>query len=1142
MKRKSSFTHLRVASGYSFKYGTSRPEALVARAAEFGMRSLALTDRDGMAGAIRFVQSCESADIAPILGVNLSFLHKKYRITLLAQSGELAALYRLLSAINESSTERILTYELLEKYSQYSQKIVALHGFDSQMATMIAQRKSDAATSLFNSTRELFADQAMECTSHMIRGDGPLSTPAAGRILAFARDRGIPAILTNAARMLDKSDGPIADVLDSARLLVPLHERHIERRNSEGYFKSSSSMTVVADEIARSAGERSGAALLATTEQWAERSLLSPRRDVGLGAIHLPEPEVVGGKRHEDLIRQLRERSESGLHRRYTGSLSIRAAERLEEELTTVQTLGYESYFLTVADITDMARARGIRVAARGSGAGSLICYLLGISGVEPMSQGLLMERFCSTQRHELPDIDIDVESARRLEIYDAIFARYGKQRTATVAMVETYRARHAIRDVGMALGISPLEVDTIAKSLPHIRAKNIGKALENLPELRNLKLDTPLMKAAIYLAGKLDGLPRHLSMHPCAIIISDTSLGNFAPTEINASSYPMVQFDKDDVEAIGLLKLDVLGVRMQSAISYALSEIERVDNQKIDIDALSLDDKKTFDLIKSTRTLGVFQVESPGQRELVGKLSPHNFTDLIIDISLFRPGPVKSDMITPFINTRHGYRDRAIIHEDLEPILKETEGVVVFHEQVIRIIATMTGISLAEADEKRRLLGGFDSQQEVCDWFYPAALAHGYAAEVVDKVWEILRAFASFGFCKAHAAAFALPTYQSAWLKSHHTAAFLAGALTHDPGMYPKRLLLHEARQWGIEIAPIDVNKSDGTYRVERTPVTATTRAPYRAPDLPGTGESLELPDARGYAIRISLADLQGISAHEIESIIAARPYIDLLDFIQRSGASKPTVEGLLLLGAFDELHGITQSGVHRRDLLLYLNDLYRDGDYEPDKSGARRGDRTTTQVKKRVKAVSPDQGSLISLLPSQLAQIEIRPSGLPPFSADELLQHELSLTGMDISSHILERYSDFLNHVGAIRSSDLITQRAGSELLVAGVRVALQTPPVRSGRRVIFLTLDDGYGCSDITFFEDVQESSAALLYRSRLFLVRGVLRRTGARGVSIRATKAWELGESYEKWRNLRKSDRPVRYQESKKLVDRASEGRG
>ncbi|NBU94121.1 MAG: DNA polymerase III subunit alpha, partial [Actinobacteria bacterium] len=449
-------------------------------------------------------------------------------------------------------------------------------------------------------------------------------------------------------------------------------------------------------------------------------------------------------------------------------------------------------YFLTVADITDLARSKSIRVAARGSGAGSLICYLLGISGVEPITHGLLMERFCSPLRNELPDIDIDVESARRLEIYDAIFERYGK-RAATVSMVETYRSRHAIRDVGAALGISPIEIDLIAKSLPHIRARNISKALANLPELKNLKLDTPILKMAINLAQQLDSLPRHLSMHPCAIVLSDIGLRDHAPLELNASGYPMVQFDKDDVEAIGFLKLDVLGVRMQSAISYAISEIERVEGEKLDIDQISLADQQTFDLIASTRTLGVFQIESPGQRELIGKFAPSTFTDLIIDISLFRPGPVKSDMIRPFLSARHGLSNVKSIHPDLDPIMQETEGVVVFHEQVIRLISVMTDISLAQADEKRRALGTLDGQQEVCDWFYPAALANNFSLDVVQEIWEILRAFASFGFCKAHAAAFALPTYQSAWLKTHHTAAFMAGVLTHDPGMYPKRLILDD-------------------------------------------------------------------------------------------------------------------------------------------------------------------------------------------------------------------------------------------------------------------------------------------------------------------------------------------------------------
>jgi len=1026
---------------------------------------------------------------------------------LLAPSGKLPSLYRLVSAINRRNNQNLLTYEILESESEHSSQLFILHGYDSQLAQSIASRRQDAALSIYNASRDLFAEQIIECTSHLAKGDGPLSTPYAAKALAFARDYGLPAVLTNAVRMLHRTDGPVADVLDAARLLVPLHHSHVERTNSEGYLKSSEEMRYVADEISRMAGERDGKNLLDATRSFAQRCLLSPRRDIGLGGVHLPEASVVGARDHAEMATQLRERAEAGLSGRYSSAESVEAAARLEEELATIRTLGFESYFLTVADITDLARSKGIRVAARGSGAGSLICYLLGISGVEPIGQGLLMERFCSTLRGELPDIDIDVESARRLEIYDAIFDRYGTERTSTVAMVETYRARHAIRDVGAALGISPMEIDLIAKSLPHIRARNIGKALENLPELKSLKLNTPIMKMAIELAARIDGLPRHLSMHPCAIILSDSKLGDVAPTLHNSSNYPMVYFDKDDVEAIGLLKLDVLGVRMQSAISYALSEVERVEDCRVDIDTIPLNDEKTFDLIKSTRTLGIFQVESPGQRELVGKLAPSTFTDLIIDISLFRPGPVKSDMITPFINTRHGHRLRMLLHPKLDPILEETEGVVVFHEQVIRLISVMTGSSLAHSDERRRQLGSPDSQQAVCDWFYPAALAQGFQMKVVDKVWEVLRAFASFGFCKAHAAAFALPTYQSAWLKAHYTAAFIAGALTHDPGMYPKRLILDEARQWGILIAPIDINRSDRTYRVEKVPVSAgEARAPYIAPDLASTGGPLTLPDARGYAIRIALSEIQGISDTEIETILDARPYLDLADFVARSRSSYPTTQALILVGAFDALHGITsgeKDSLNRRDLLLHAQDLYK------------------LSASKKGKYGKQGSGQLtLGLLPPPL-----EPTGLPDLTASERVRHEVDITGMDISHHMLEFYGDFLNHIGAVRSSDLIHQRSGATVLVAGVKVALQTPPVRSGRRVMFLTLDDGYGCSDITFFEDVQNSCAALLYSSSLFLVKGEVRRTGPRGLSLRATKAWELGSSYSMWRNLNSRERAI-----------------
>ena len=1040
------FNHLSVASAFSFKYGTTQPRDLIARAAQFGAPALAITDRDSLGGVIRFVQAAKEFGIAPIVGVNLQLDNS--RITLLAQSdGGWRSLCRLMSALRPDRNSPTLHLEKIKNFAEYTSNLILLHGPESEIANLITKHRPDQALQVFNKYRPYFADSVIECVSHLVAGDGPRSTNHAGRMLGFARDHDLPAVITNGVRMLDAVDGPIADILDSARKLVPLHPRHVERKNSEAYLKSSDAMHLLADEISRAAGERNGRALLRTTQRIAERCILSPQ-EFGLGGIELPEPEVVGVNNYKEMRALLRTRCESGLNWRYSSSDDLsKARARLDDELATVATLGYESYFLTVADVTDMARGAGIRVAARGSGAGSLICHLLGISGVDPIRYGLLMERFCSPLRRALPDIDIDVESARRLEIYDLVFQKY-QHRTATVAMLETYRARHAIRDTGAALGMSQSEIDLIAKSLPHIRARNISKALESLPELRNLNINTPLAAMAIKLAERLDGLPRNIAMHPCAVVLSNNTLPDRAPMLINASGYSMVEFDKDDVEAIGLLKLDILGVRMQSAIAYAATEIERTEGRAVDIESVPLDDPDTYKLIQSTKTIGLFQVESPGQRELVGKLQPNCFEDLIIDISLFRPGPVKSDMITPFLNARHGFKPAQLIHPDLHGVLAQTEGVVVFHEQVIQIIAIMAEISYAEADEKRRALGDFSKQQEVCDWFY--SRTSRYPKPVVDEIWNVLRAFASFGFCKAHAAAFALPTYQSAWLKTHHPAAFIAGLLTHDPGMYPKRLILDEARQMGIAALPVDVNKSDVVYRVE------------------------------GNGIRMALSDVAGISDAEALNIVRAQPYLDLTDFVRRAGTSLPTTEKLIMVGAFDSLHNI-----NRRDLLLHLADINR------SPAAALPGAQMTFGFK------APD----------------LKPSGLPDLTNTEKVRQEIETLGMEVSSHLLEFYGHFLNEIGAVKSSDLLKQRSGSSILVAGVKVALQQPPVRSGKRVIFLSIDDGFGCSDATFFTDTHEQFAQTLFSSKLLLVRGVVRRTGPKGVSIRATGAWDLGAAYE-----------------------------
>ena len=727
------------------------------------------------------------------------------------------------------------------------------------------------------------------------------------------------------------------------------------------------------------------------------------------------------------------------------------------------------------------------------------------------------MERFCSPLRAELPDIDIDVESARRTEIYEAVIERFGGERVSCVSMMDTYKVRHAVRDVGAALGMTPPEIDEIATAFPHIRARDARSAIADLPELRSRGLDSPRLARFFDLVEALDGLPRHIALHPSGVILSNATLLDRTPVEPSGLGFPMSQFDKDDVEALGLLKLDVLGIRMQSAMAHALAEVARVDGVEVDLDdqaQVPLDDEATYRLIRTTHTLGCFQIESPGQRELVGKLGPERFEDLIIDISLFRPGPVKSDMITPFLEHRHGWSPAAHLHPSLVPALAETEGVVVFHEQVLRIVAETTGVSLAQADEVRRTMGTPAGQAEIEAWWRPAARARGYAPADVERIWQVLASFASFGFCKAHAAAFALPTYHSAWLKTHHPAAFLAGVLTHDPGMYPRRLILDDARSLGIAVLPLDVNASGGTYRVERLdPGVVHGCRPGDPPAHP------DLPDGSAYGIRLSLADVMGIGADEVARIVEGQPFADLGDVWTRARVSRPVLERLVLAGAFDGLYGMGSGGaglgrrgkVTRRDVLLHVAELDR---WERSvRSGGRPGARSGARAGSGRRGGTRAPGQLVLDLGDRP---ELTPgTGLPEMTGPERVRAELDILGLDASGHVMEFYGPLLHALGVVRSRDLLRARSRSEIWVAGVKVATQTPPVRSGRRVVFLTLDDGTGPADLTFFEDVQGPYAATVFHSWLLLARGVVRRTGERGVSLRATGAWELSALWDAW---------------------------
>ncbi|MGW1359533.1 DNA polymerase III subunit alpha [Streptomyces chartreusis] len=1077
----SGFAHLHTASGFSLRYGASHPERLAERASERGMDALALTDRDSLGGAVRFAKACAAAGVRPLFGVELAvagfgvpeegagrrrapvrggaFVDESTpRVTFLGRDGALGwgDLCRIVSAAHGGEGPPMLPRE-----DNRGDGLIVLLGPDSDVGRALAAGRPDRAARLLVPWREIYGDSLrLEAVWHGRKGTGPGSLRLAARTVGFAAEQQLRPVLSNAVRYADPGLGPVADVLDAARRLVPIDSTK-ELDSGEAWLKGAGDMARVAERVAEAAGFRrdTGYRLLEQTGATAAECLVDPEDDLGIGTVHFPEPHLVGAGRRS-AQRVLASRAAAGMVLRgYDGRRAY--WERVHQELDIIAHHGFASYFLTVAQVVDDVRGMGIRVAARGSGAGSLVNHLLGIAHADPVEHGLLMERFLSKRRPVLPDIDIDVESARRLEVYRAIIDRFGTERVATVSMPETYRVRHAVRDVGAALSMDPADIDRIAKSFPHIRARDARAALEELPELRQLAGERERYGKLWELVEALDALPRGIAMHPCGVLLSDASLLSRTPVmPTSGEGFPMSQFDKDDVEDLGLLKLDVLGVRMQSAMAHAVAEVERATGERVDLDGVADGDPATYRLVRSAETLGCFQIESPGQRDLVGRLQPATFHDLVVDISLFRPGPVAADMVRPFIEARHGRAPVRYPHKDLQGPLRETYGVVVFHEQIIDIVHIMTGCGRDEADRVRRGLSDPESQGRIRVWFAQHAAAKGYDAETIGRTWEIVEAFGSYGFCKAHAVAFAVPTYQSAWLKAHHPAAFYAGLLTHDPGMYPKRLLLADARRRGVPILPLDVNASGVAHRIEL---------------VSESGESKS--SRKVWGLRLALSDVHGISEAEAARVADGQPYASLLDFWERARPSRPLAQRLAQVGALDAF------GANRRDLQLHLTELHR---------GARSGG-----------------GGQLPLAGGR----KTAAAGLPDLTSAERLSAELGVLSMDASRNLMDDHRAFLDELGVVSARRLRDAGHGESVLVAGAKAATQTPPIRSGKRVIFSTLDDGTGLVDLAFFDDSHDACAHTVFHSWLLLVRGVVQRRGPRSLSVVGSAAWNLAELIE-----------------------------
>ncbi|MDY6839033.1 MAG: DNA polymerase III subunit alpha [Thermodesulfobacteriota bacterium] len=793
------FTHLHVHSAFSFLYGTFTPEALVQRAKKRGFDAMALTDKNGLYGAVRFYKAATAEAMKPILGSEITLRDGTSLILLALSFAGYRNLCRILSEahMNNPRGQPACSQDALTRFSQ--DLICLTGGKDGRLQRLISKGNLEQACHWLYRLKESFGPGQLfvEIQHHGLKDDDEVMDASAG----LAKKAGLPVVATNDVAFLDKDDFDVHQRLIDIQLTV--HHRDVHGvPNEQFYLKSAKEMRA----------EIPYAEALGNAVRIAKNCKLT----LPINQMHPPYYPVPEGESADSRLTRL---CFSALAKTYR-PVPYPVLMDLERELDLVRQKGLSGYFLLVKDVRDFARSRRIRCTVRGSAAGSLMTYLL-LGGVDPLEHDLLFERFLNEGRSDMPDVDLDFDSMRRDEVITYVMERYADQ-AAMVATIPTFRARGAIRKLGRAFGYSYDKIDRLTSFLPYyLKSSQIEAASHTLPELK----DTPLREEAelLEMAAKISGLPYQLSVHLGGVIIAPEELASWTPLEMSNKGFPVAQYDKDDVEALGLVKLDLLGLRMHTAIQKTL---DRLGDRGtfLDLDQIPLDDEKTFRLLRTTETVGVFQVESPGQRQLLGRLQPQKFSDIIAEISLFRPGPMKGDMVTPYVERRRGKKRVRYPHADLEPILKETYGVVLFQEQVLKIAHRIAGFSLAEADLLRRAMTKKRSAAEMEKMkraFIQGAIRQGHGQKTAEEIFAMVAGFAGYGFCKAHAASFAHITYQSAFLKAHHPLEFYLGLLNAGHvGSYPKGVMVNEAKRRGVEVLRPHINHSDQDYTAEKNSI----------------------------------------------------------------------------------------------------------------------------------------------------------------------------------------------------------------------------------------------------------------------------------------------------------------------------------
>jgi len=1028
------FVHLHCHSAYSLLSGASRLPDILARAKQCDMTALALTDTNGLYGAMSFYRQARQAGIKPIFGAIIETERnfsaegaggEKQRAVCLARNRDgYAALCRII-------TERHLCedFDLVEALTRHQDGIYILADSPAllhQLAPRVEPGRLFAEVRRFPGGR------------NAIRVTGL-------RTLRAAEELRLPRVATNAVHFVDSDSHPIHCVLTAIRRNILLSEvLPQDTAHPEARLKSGTEMERLFADIPDA---------IANTRRIAEDCNVEFD-----GRPVFPKCEL---ERGETPFSRLWKLAFHGAEKRYQ-PLTPPVIERLRHELEVINALGFAEYFLIVHDIVRHARGEGIPIVGRGSAADSLVAYCLGITCVDPLAHDLYFERFLNMHRTDCPDIDLDICWKRRDEVLDYVYQRYGAGNVAMVANHNTFQARSAFRDVARVMGLPLDEINDLCKMLPYHSVKSIRDAMQAFPETRGFPIDQEPYRTIVGLAEAIDGFPRHLSIHVGGIVIGDRPLTHYAPLERSTKGLVICQYEKDGIEDIGLIKIDLLGQRSLSLITDTVKAVKKNYGREIDVHRLPDGDPKTADLIRRGRTMGCFQIESPGMRSLLKQMRARNRHDLIIGLSLIRPGPAGSGMKEHFILRRLGKERPTHLHPKLESVLGSTHGIMLYQEDILRVAHAVAGFSLDDADELRKAISKERSKKRMTqlrERFIRGAVRNGGRRDQAETLWTLVSNFAAYSYCKAHATTYGYISYQACWLKAHYPAEFLAAVMTNLSGYYEPRVYLEEARRLGNPALPPCVNRSTVEHKVE-------------------------LPAGKP-AIRVGLMSIKGLSRRAMRAIMEARrqlPFASLDDFLARVKVTRPEAETLALCGAFDcfgdtrpttlwKVHLLVGSASTRKNNTPLAEMLFAGVGCVETRAGGDSAARNQQPGSRKPSSRHP-------AVPR-----------LPDYTPEDKLKLEQELLGLTVSDHPLAPYEDALKRYSPIPAGTL-DRYAGRRVTVAGWLVTMRRAVTRKQEYMKFVTLEDRTGMVEAVLFPDTYQKYGHLFGTYGPYIIHGTV----------------------------------------------------